>query len=266
MKRKISLVVSALLLHSSWGPEVKWLCNPVLSCHSCALAWFACPVGVFVHYSGYHLFPFIALGTVLLVGMLVGRLLCGWVCPFGLLQDWLHRIPTKKLELPAWTSYIKYAVLLLLVFLFPFLLGEGTALSFCRICPAAAIQVSLPALISQGVATVSWAMLIRFTVLAGVVALAIYSSRSFCKVFCPIGALLAPLNYVSFWRVKPARSSCLECRKCDRACSTSVKPSLRFSQQLPANRALDCIVCHDCQSACQSLRVTEPASTSGVAR
>ena len=102
MKRKISLLVSAVLLHSSWGPELKWLCNPVLSCHSCALAWFACPIGVFVHYSGYHLFPFVALGSVLLVGVLIGRLLCGWVCPFGLVQDWLHKIRTPKLDLPPW--------------------------------------------------------------------------------------------------------------------------------------------------------------------
>jgi ferredoxin-type protein NapH len=252
MKRKISLLISALLLHSSWGPEFKWLCNPVLSCHSCALAWFACPIGVFVHYSGYHLFPFIAFGTVMLVGVLVGRLLCGWVCPFGLVQDWLHKIPSRKIVLPGWTSNIKYVVLLLMVFLFPFMLGESTWLSFCRICPAAALQVSIPGVITGGFSSISLATAIRFAVLGVVVLLVIFSSRAFCNVLCPIGALLAPLNFVSFWVVKPPRESCLACQKCDKACSTHVRPSLRLSNQIPANRALDCIVCHDCQTACES--------------
>jgi len=250
MKRTIVLILAALALHSSWGPEAKWLCNPVLSCHSCVLAWFACPIGVFVHYSGYHLFPFFALGTVLLIGVSIGRLLCGWVCPFGLLQDWLHKIPNRKLELPGWTSHLKYAVLVLLVFLFPFFLGESTWLSFCRICPAAALQVSLPTVIQSG--SVSGANLVRFGVLGGVIVLAILSSRSFCKVLCPIGALLAPLNLISFWIVKPPRTGCLSCVKCDRLCSTDVKPSERLSRNIPPNRALDCIVCHDCQLACAS--------------
>ncbi len=252
MKRKLSLIISALLLHSSWGPEFKWICNPVLSCHSCVLAWFACPIGVFVHYSGYHLFPFMAFGMVLLVGVLVGRLLCGWVCPFGLLQDWLHKIPSKKFVLPDWTANIKYLLLLLMVFLFPFLLGEQTWFSFCRICPAAALQVSLPSLIQSGFGGISWATVVRFAVLAAVVGMVIYSNRSFCKVLCPIGALLAPLNFISFWVVKPPRESCSSCLKCDKACGINVKPSLRLSRQIPANRALDCIVCHDCQRACES--------------
>jgi len=201
-------------------------------------------------YSGYHPFPLVALGTVLLVGALLGRLLCGWVCPFGLVQDWLFRIPSPKIELPGWAAHLKYGVLILFVFLFPFLLGEATWLSFCRICPAAALQVTLPAVISDGLGSVRVATLVRLVVLAGVLALAILSSRSFCKALCPIGALLAPLNFASFWQVKPPRAKCLSCHRCDQSCSLQVQPSVRFAKQLPANRALDCIVCHDCQKAC----------------
>lgn len=252
MKRRTVLILSALLLHSSWGPEFKWLCNPVLSCHSCVLAWFACPIGVLVHYSGYRLFPFAAFGTILLVGSMVGRLLCGWVCPFGLVQDWLHRIPSKKFDMPEWTANIKFVLLFLTVFLFPFLLGESTWLSFCRICPAAALQVSVPGVIGAGLSSISWAMILRFSVLGAVAWLAIRSNRSFCKAFCPIGAIMAPFNLISFWKVKAPRSVCLSCAKCDKACGINVKPSKRLPLQIPANRTLDCIVCHECQTACES--------------
>jgi ferredoxin-type protein NapH len=240
--------LSLLLLHSSWGPEFKWLCNPVLSCHSCALAWFACPVGIYIHYSGYHAFPFLAVGSVLLIGTLIGRLLCGWVCPFGFLQELLHKIPTRKFTLPPWTSYIKYVVLLLSVFLLPFFLGESTWWSFCRICPSSALQVTVPNLLLGGSFTFGTGL--KLGVLAATLLLVVVAKRGFCKTLCPIGALLAPLNYLSFWRVKVPKDECLACRKCDKVCPTSVTPSERIEQRVPANRALDCVVCHQCQPTC----------------
>jgi len=240
-------------LHGSWGPEAKGFCNPVLSCHSCALAWFACPVGIFVHYSGYHLFPYLALGTVLLLGVLFGRILCGWVCPFGFLQDLLNRIPTPKLGLPAWTSYIKYLVLLSMVFVIPWFLGEETTYSFCRVCPASALEVTVPNLIMGGTVTV--ATLVKLGILVAVLGLALFTSRFFCRVLCPIGAIMAPMNFVSFWFVRPAESNCLLCSKCDKKCPVEGKPSERISAGRTANRALDCVVCHQCQTDCPSRRL-----------
>lgn len=252
--RRAVQFVSLLVLHSSWGPELKWLCNPVLSCHSCVLAWFACPVGVFVHYSGYHVFPFLALGTVLLLGVLVGRLLCGWVCPFGLLQDLLYRLPGPKYELPAWTANIKYAVLAVTVFVLPFLLGEQTWYSFCRICPASAIQVTVPNLLGSGVAGFTAATAVKLAVLLIVLAAGVVSSRSFCKVLCPIGALLAPLNFISLWKIRVPAQNCLSCGKCETACPQQGQPAERTARGVPANRALECIVCHECQTTCPQPR------------
>ncbi|MCE5248592.1 4Fe-4S binding protein [bacterium] len=250
IKRRITQLLSLLMLHSSWGPELKWFCNPVLSCHSCVLSWFACPVGVFVHYSGYHVFPFLALGTVLLIGVLFGRLLCGWVCPFGFLQDILHRIPTRKFTLPRWTGSIKYAVLIFMVLLIPFFLGSETMYSFCRICPASALQVTIPGLVSTGFKDISLSMAVKLTVLAVVLVLVIFSSRAFCKTLCPIGALLAPLNFISVWTVSVPTETCLSCKRCDKACPTDVTPSERIAEGIAPNRSPDCIVCHECQSAC----------------
>lgn len=248
MKRRIIQILSLLALHSSWGPQAKWLCTPVLSCHSCSLAWFACPVGVFVHYSAFHIFPWLALGTVLLVGVVFGRLFCGWVCPFGTLQDWLYKIRSPKFAMPAWSGWIKYAVLILLVLFLPWFLGEASWGVFCRYCPAAALQVTIPNL-ALGVASVSPATILRLGILTIVILAAIYSMRSFCKVFCPIGALLAPLNYISFWFVRMPEG-CRVCGKCDKACTMDGKPSERAQRGIPPNRLSECIVCHECQGLC----------------
>jgi len=261
MKRRVYQIASLLALHSAWGGEIKWICNPVLSCHSCALSWFACPIGVLVYYSGYVLFPFIAIGTILLVGVLVGRLLCGWVCPFGFLQDLLYKIPSRKFRLPSWTSNIKYPVLIFMVFVFPYLFGELTWFSFCRICPAAALQVTLPNFISSGFRITGIITVVKFGVLIAVIIAAILSSRSFCKVLCPIAALLAPLNYISFWTVKPSREKCASCKKCDSVCSMDIQPSARLLNNIPANRALGCIVCHDCKYACEGRAKAQAAAS-----
>jgi ferredoxin-type protein NapH len=249
-KRRAVQYLSLLLLHSSWGPELKWLCNPVLSCHSCALSWFACPIGVFVHFSGYHLLPLLPVGMILLVGIFIGRMLCGWVCPFGLLQDLLQKIPSAKISLPHWTLYTKYALLILFVFVTPYVWSESTLLSYCRLCPAGTLQASLPASIAAGFSNVQTSTVLRWLALVAILVFAVLSARSFCRVLCPIAALLAPLNYLSFWAIKAPRESCLDCKKCDSACSVEIQPSVRIGKQIPANRHLECIVCHECQTTC----------------
>ncbi|MBX7256243.1 MAG: 4Fe-4S binding protein [Candidatus Hydrogenedentes bacterium] len=250
IERRVTQVLSLIALHSSWGPEFKWLCNPVLSCHSCVLAWFACPVGVFVHYSGFHTIPFLALGMVLLLGVTVGRLLCGWVCPFGFLQDLLYKIPSPKFHLPAWTAKLKYVVLALTVIALPFVFGEQTWLSFCRVCPASALQVTIPNIIIGGVSTLSVASIVKLAILVVVLVAAVLSSRSFCKVICPIGAILAPLNLLSFWKIKVPTQNCSGCQKCNHACPQDGLPQLRVAQGVSASRTAECVFCYECQTTC----------------
>jgi polyferredoxin len=259
--RRIVQGLSLLLLHSSFSVmrdgkpanwfQANWLCLPVLSCHACSLAYTACPIGVLMHSAGWHLFPVFALtmGMLLVFGGLLGKFFCGWVCPFGTLQALLYRIPSPKLKMPHWTAYIKYAVLLVMVFLIPFFLGELTYGSFCRICPAAALQVAIPGWIKNGF---SWSAMnaARIAVLIAVIVFVVMSSRSFCKVLCPIGALMAPLNRISLWAVKPPTEACISCGKCDRTCSTDINPSARILRDIPPSRHEDCIVCHECQPVC----------------
>ncbi len=255
--RRVVQVLSLIALNSSWGPQIKWFCNPVLNCHSCVLAWFACPVGVFIQYSGWHLIPFFAIGTVLLMGLLFGRLFCGWVCPFGFLMDLLFKIPTKKCVLPKWTSYIKYVVLLFAVILFPFFLGPNTSASFCRWCPASALQVTLPRQFLSHWADLTPEAISKLSVLVFILFIGIFCSRFFCKVLCPIAAILAPLNYISFWFVKRPPIECIKCGRCDIYCVSQIHPSDRIKAGGFANRSGDCIGCNRCAQQCP-LNILQP--------
>ena len=143
-------------------------------------------------------------------------------------------------------------MLVAFVFLTPWFLGELTYYSFCRICPAAALQVGLPKMLMTSNYSFSTLTAVRLTFLALVLTLAVFSSRSFCKVFCPIGAMLAPLNRISFWFIRMPEDSCTACGKCDKVCSAQAQPSSLVERGLPPNRLADCIVCHECQDSCQT--------------
>jgi ferredoxin-type protein NapH len=253
-RRRVVQVASLVALHSSvLGFDLKWICNPVLSCHGCALSWFACPIGLFVHYAGYRVFPLMGTGFIVVVGATLGRFLCGWVCPLGLVQDALYKIPAPKIEMPEWTRSIKYMVLAVFVGLMPFLFGESTLLSFCRFCPSSALQVTIPALFTEGTAALGLMTILKLAILAVVLCLSVVNSRFFCRVLCPIWAMLAPFNLISWIRVG-RKKECVSCSKCDAACPVQIEPLKRIARGLPANRHPDCLACRDCVSICSRER------------
>ena len=92
---------------------VQWhsICFPVLNCHSCPISVFACPLGVIGQSAGAGIIPLSVIGLLALGGLLAGRLLCGWACPFGLVQELLYKVPYVKFNLPGWTRFIKYRLL-----------------------------------------------------------------------------------------------------------------------------------------------------------
>ena len=78
----------------------KYLCVPGLNCYSCPGAAGACPIGAFqaVVGSSKFRFSYYVTGILILLGVLLGRFICGFLCPFGWFQELLHKIPTKKLS------------------------------------------------------------------------------------------------------------------------------------------------------------------------
>ena len=83
-----------------WKGGSKGVCVPGLNCYSCPGAIASCPLGSFqtALVSSRYKFPYYILGTLLLMGLFLGRFICGFLCPFGMIQEFLHKIPTPKLE------------------------------------------------------------------------------------------------------------------------------------------------------------------------
>ena len=129
-------------------------------------------------------------GTLILLGVLLGRFVCGFLCPFGWLQELLHKIPGKKFSTKKLKplTYIKYVVLLFAVVLLPVLVVNDVGMGdpfFCKyICPQGVLEGAIPlAIANAGIRSAlgqlfTW----KLAVLIAVVVLSVLFYRPFCKL------------------------------------------------------------------------------------
>ena len=210
----------------------KYVCVPGLNCYSCPGAAGACPVGAFqaVVGSSKFRFSYYITGILILFGVLLGRFICGFLCPFGWFQELLHKIPSPKLSTKKLKPlrYLKYAVLLVMVVLLPLLavneLGMGDPF-FCKyLCPQGVLEGALPlSLTNAGIRAAlgklfTWKACILLAVIMG----SVVFYRPFCKWLCPLGAFYALLNKVSLFQMRVDTHKCVSCGACARACKMDV--------------------------------------------
>ncbi len=119
----VTMVCAMIMNLGAFGVKARGVCAPTYNCPGCPWSAFGCPMGTSAYQFYLGKFPWFALGGIALIGALTGRLVCGYICPFGFFQDCLHKIPGKKYKHPRWMRYIKYAVLLLLILIFPLFMG-----------------------------------------------------------------------------------------------------------------------------------------------
>ena len=234
------------------GPG-KTVCVPGLNCYSCPAASGACPIGSFqavVGSSKFH-FSYYITGILILLGVLLGRFICGFLCPFGWFQELLHKIPTKKLSTKKLKPlrYLKYAILLVMVILLPMLVTNDVGMGdpyFCKyLCPQGVLEGAIPlSLANSGIRAAlgslfSWKLAILLTV----VVLSVVFYRPFCKWLCPLGAFYALLNKVSLFQMQVDKNKCVSCGKCARACKMDVDVT-----KTPNHT--ECIRCGMCIRAC----------------
>lgn len=234
------------------GPG-KTVCVPGLNCYSCPAAAGACPIGAFQAVAGSSKFRFsyYITGMLILLGVTLGRFICGFLCPFGWFQELMHRLPVKKCSTKplAPLTWLKYGVLLVMVVLLPALAVNDVGLGdpfFCKyLCPQGVLEGAIPmALTNAGIrAALGKLFAWKFGILLSVLALSAVFFRPFCKWLCPLGAFYALFNRVSMLQMKVDRETCISCGRCAKACKMDVDVT-----RTP-NHA-ECIRCGMCVRAC----------------
>ena len=193
----------------------KTVCVPGLNCYSCPAASGACPIGAFqaVVGSSKFRFSYYITGILILLGVLLGRFICGFLCPFGWLQELLHKIPGKKLSTKKLRplTYLKYVILLLAVVLLPALIVNDVGMGdpyFCKyICPQGVLEGAIPlAAANESIRAALGALFTRkLIILIAVVVLSVLFFRPFCKWICPLGAFLRADEQSHPLRLRPHR-------------------------------------------------------------
>jgi len=231
-------------------------CFPFFYCNACPAATSGCPIGaieksLYNHSFTWKLFiyPLLILGFF---GITTGRAICGWACPIGLLQRVTAKVPRylkKKTTLikriglwkgEKYLRYLKYIVLVTLVFITPFFIR----FMFTDICPVGVLTGTLPILFLNPGKFVPnqffWVAIIFFILFLMLIFLV---ERGWCRYFCPVGAILAIFNKISYLTVTVHKEDCIHCDLCSDVCPMGINvPEM--------DRDPECILCGKCINVC----------------
>jgi polyferredoxin len=188
----------------------------------------------------------------MLFGLFFGRLLCGFVCPFGFVQDLLAKIPVKRRKVPEKIDrparYIKYGMLAGVLVLPALVSAAGGAASpyFCKFfCPAGTLEGGLPLLLADGRlrslagALLGWKAFVLLAVVLG----SVFIPRFFCRYFCPLGAFYSLFSRFSLYQLKLNEPACIGCGRCEAVCPMAVRVTAGKDDG-------ECIRCGKCRDAC----------------
>ena len=261
-KRRIIQIYTALLYNANvkgffngqiyQGPT-KNLCVPGMNCYSCPGAIGSCPLGSLQNAlsASKTRTPAYIFGIIILFGLLLGRTICGFLCPVGLGQELLYKIKTPKVKKNKVTrvfSYFKYFVLLTLVVIVPLVF---TIPGFCEyICPAGTFEGGLGLLgnsVNEGLLGIlgplfTWKFLVLVLIIVG----SIFFFRFFCRFLCPLGALYGFFCKLALLGVKLDKNKCTDCGLCIGVCKMDVK---KVGDH-------ECIQCGECISVCPAKAIS----------
>ena len=231
-------------------------------------------------------FPWLVLGTIVLIGAVVGRAFCGWVCPIGFIQDIIttlkNRLDGVSPRTHKTAKKLKY-YLLFITMLISITLGLSLYLGigsdyknaldilatgpFTAFSPDGTLFGTVPALLrllSQNLTSIIahpptiqevWAQInkvppllaVRLLILVGFFGAAWKVPRFWCRYICPTGALMAIFQRHSFVGIKRDPVKCTKCPHCEIKCPMQIN-----ILDLPWEKFNDpeCIMCMECIDAC----------------
>lgn len=201
---------------------------PFMSCGSCPVK--SCP--------GTWLQTWV-IGLLVISGLVIGRVFCGWVCPMGVIQDVLGRLPKLRAvkrprfgRIDRWLKGLKYVMLAV------------TLLAFYTVNERFSIPVRTASTWDFEGVRVAWLTYDAVSrtrvviILAGIV-LGLVVTRAWCRYLCPLGAVLTIGNRIGLLRLRKNPAVCTGCGRYPRECRTYTTPG-----------TADCVVCGDCVEGC----------------
>ena len=234
----------------------KYACMPGFNCYSCPGAAGACPLGSIQNAlaSSGHNAGWYVLGIILLFGVMLGRTICGWLCPLGLIQELLGKIPTPKLRKSRVTralSWLKYVLLAVFAAALPLWYGLRYDLplpAFCKyICPAGTFEGAMGLLSNTMPANTGYFAMLgilftrKFVIMLVIALTCVFCYRSFCRFICPLGAIYGLFNRFNVIGVKVDQNRCNHCGACVRSCGMDVR----------CVGDHECINCGKCMDVCR---------------
>lgn len=179
--------------------------------------------------------------TFLISSLLLGPFFCGWLCPFGTVQELFGKIGNffikKKPRLPQnaqkYFVFMRYILTAILMLMPLAVTGAFDVMQYdSRV-------VTLMLMGGKAVETMGVALLIVFVLVS------VFFDRPFCAYFCAEGARYGFLSMLRLFTIKRNEKTCINCKKCDKVCPMNIiisdKKRLRHAQ---------CINCFECISAC----------------
>jgi len=256
LRHRFIVQVLALIFANSYVLRGwKGFCVPVLNCWACPAANFACPIGMLQNAcsdAGYTVpgsglrgvvqaIPIYVIGTLLLFSAFFGRMMCGWLCPFGWLQEQVGRLTRRKYNIPRWLTYFKYVVLVGLVLVVPYFTHEQW---FSKLCPLGALQGGwFQPLLHPELRPLmqNWWWLKQGILVATLVAM-LFWRRPFCAVICPLGAIFSLAHRFSAWEIRFEQDKCVDCMWCVQHCPQGLDPR----RDVNGHMCVGCLECQKC--------------------
>lgn len=239
------IVTIAALNHylSTIGKEISWISE--------SLFHYICPIcgvtSIYQFFASSTLWVVklksslgIIIGLAIMSTILFGPIICGFICPFGAIQDLLSRIGRKIFkrkyntfipkEIDEKLKYLRYIMLVLTIIL--------TATSSVALLEAVNPYHAYLSIFNRKFSTLG---IIGFIILALIIALSFFVQRPWCRYICPYGAFLGLFNKIKVFRVFRNKGTCISCKKCTKECPMGIDV-----HEKEVVRSLSCISCMEC--------------------
>jgi NapH/MauN family ferredoxin-type protein len=187
---------------------------------------------------------FILAAGVIATALIFKRGFCGWICPFGTIQELLGKITKKKIIIPEkidkYAKYLKYVVLIMILvrtaiegvlvfrnvdpFITFFHFGEG---------------------IFWGNIEANSTVYLAFLIFVAILVLSIFIERFWCRYFCPLGAIISISSWFGLSKINRDKKTCIDCKLCDKVCPSRVDVSTSETVN-----DIECINCMKCVDVC----------------